>query len=133
MTVSKELYSGCTTNNMNTFAFAFVVHDEIIPQDAEVERSSLNFLPNGEYTQEWVDSLSQSIEDYMKYAPFVETEDGMHTEWYTDYAFRKDVMDNSIGLSTVFTYIGLYLGTVFLIACSVMLALQQLSNANRCV
>ncbi|MCR0252409.1 hypothetical protein MKA62_17365 [[Clostridium] innocuum] len=34
------------------------------------------------------------------------------------------------GMAVTFTYIGIYLGTVFMIASAVILALQQLSQAN---
>lgn len=43
---------------------------------------------------------------------------------------QEDVRENSKGLSVIFTYIGIYLGIVFLLASAVILALQQLSQAN---
>ena len=43
---------------------------------------------------------------------------------------KQDVYDMNKGMAVTFTYIGIYLGTVFMIASAVILALQQLSQAN---
>ena len=43
---------------------------------------------------------------------------------------KDNVYQSSKGLSVTFTYIGIYLGIVFMIASAVILALQQLSNAD---
>lgn len=43
---------------------------------------------------------------------------------------RSDIYANSTGLTVTFTYVGIYLGFVFLLASCVMLALQQLSQAS---
>ena len=40
------------------------------------------------------------------------------------------VKENSIGLSVTVTYVGIYLGMVFILACAAILALQQLSEAS---
>lgn len=42
----------------------------------------------------------------------------------------QEILENSQGIEMMFTYIGLYLGTVFLLSSVVILALQQLSEAN---
>ncbi len=42
---------------------------------------------------------------------------------------RAEIYANSLGLTVTFTYVGIYLGFVFLLASCVMLALQQLSQA----
>lgn len=39
---------------------------------------------------------------------------------------RKLIIDNQAGLGMLFTYVGLYLGVVFLVASAAVLALQQL-------
>ena len=43
---------------------------------------------------------------------------------------RKLIIDNKAGLGMLFTYVGLYLGVVFLVASAAVLALQQLSEAE---
>lgn len=43
---------------------------------------------------------------------------------------RKLIIDNQAGLGMLFTYVGLYLGVVFLVASAAVLALQQLSEAE---
>lgn len=43
---------------------------------------------------------------------------------------KKKVEDNVMGIGMLFTYIGLYLGIVFMISSAAILALQQLSEAE---
>lgn len=47
---------------------------------------------------------------------------------YNTAISKEDVYEQSAGLSTVITYIAIYIGTVFLITCAAVLALQQLSE-----
>lgn len=47
---------------------------------------------------------------------------------YNTTVSKESVYEQSAGLSTVITYIAIYIGTVFLITCAAVLALQQLSE-----
>lgn len=47
---------------------------------------------------------------------------------YSTTISKESVYEQSAGLSTVITYIAIYIGTVFLITCAAVLALQQLSE-----
>lgn len=49
--------------------------------------------------------------------------------WFT--CTKDEVYDNTISMGLLFTYIGLYLGIVFLMAAAAVLALQQLSQADQ--
>lgn len=54
-----------------------------------------------------------------------------HLEYYTDtkYTSKIDIKDDGVGLSALVTFIGLYLGIIFLIASSAILALKELSDS----
>lgn len=43
---------------------------------------------------------------------------------------KSDIKDSSVGLGAVVTFIGLYLGIVFLISCAAVLALKELSESS---
>lgn len=43
---------------------------------------------------------------------------------------KSDIKDSSVGLGAVVTFIGLYLGIVFLISCAAILALKELSESS---
>ena len=47
---------------------------------------------------------------------------------YHTAVYRVEMIEQSAGLSTVITYIAIYIGAVFLITCAAVLALQQLSE-----
>ncbi len=47
---------------------------------------------------------------------------------YNTAVSKRGVYEQSAGLSTIITYIAIYIGTVFLITCAAVLALQQLSE-----
>ena len=43
---------------------------------------------------------------------------------------KSDIYNSSIGLGAMVTFIGLYLGIIFLISCAAILALKELSESN---
>ena len=43
---------------------------------------------------------------------------------------KADIRDSSIGLGAIVTFIGLYLGIIFLISCAAILALKELSESS---
>ena len=47
---------------------------------------------------------------------------------YSAIISKEEVYEQSTGLSTIITYIAIYIGLVFLITCAAVLALQQLSE-----
>ena len=46
------------------------------------------------------------------------------------FVTREAIEEKSIGLSVTVTYVDIYLGMVFILACAAILALQQLSEAS---
>lgn len=56
------------------------------------------------------------------------------TSFYTDYGLtlntKKNIRDASVGLGAIVTFLGLYLGIIFLISCAAILALKELSESS---
>ena len=57
-----------------------------------------------------------------------------NNQFYIDYGItintKKDIRESSIGLGAVVTFLGLYLGIIFLISCAAILALKELSESS---
>lgn len=57
-----------------------------------------------------------------------------NSQFYTDYGVtlntKQDIREASIGLGAVVTFLGLYLGIIFLISCAAILALKELSESS---
>ena len=57
-----------------------------------------------------------------------------NNQFYIDYVIsvdtKKDIREASIGLGAVVTFLGLYLGIIFLISCAAILALKELSESS---
>ena len=71
--------------------------------------------PDGKKLTEKLASVRGDGEDYRLYV-----------NWYT----RQEVYEQSVSLSTIVTYLCIYVGIVFLVACAAVLALQQLTEAS---
>lgn len=58
----------------------------------------------------------------------------VNTKFYTDYGVtlntKKDIREASVGLGALVTFLGLYLGIIFLISCAAILALKELSESS---
>ena len=57
-----------------------------------------------------------------------------NNQFYIDYGIsvdtKKDIRDASVGLGAIVTFLGLYLGIIFLISCAAILALKELSESS---
>ena len=108
-----------TSSNIGYDTFVFIIQDELIPSDA---------LP---YVKAW----NVELKDPTKETAFDQmVNQKLHTKSANHYPFlgrsAQIVKEANKGMSVIFTYIGLYLGIVFMIASAIILALQQLSQAN---
>ena len=56
--------------------------------------------------------------------------DTFHLDYGITYNTKKDIREASIGLGALVTFLGLYLGIVFLISCAAILALKELSESS---
>lgn len=122
-----------TSYDISTFMFGVVVQDELIPDTATMRAMYWNAQ-----LQEDIDSSAFDTDINKKIDTYTENHknpDGSYQTDMTTYNLAnatdaQDVRETSKGLSVIMTYIGLYLGIVFLIASAVILALQQLSQAS---
>ncbi len=53
-----------------------------------------------------------------------------HGIYYFDVESRQDLIDNNVGTSALVTFVGLYLGIIFLISSAAVLALKELSESS---
>lgn len=103
-----------------------VVADNVIPDNALVYTTywnadlNDNIMPQA-FSEYFIDQMNTTYD----------VPEDIHQFLQQYYVEDKDsAMEASKGMSVVFTYIGIYLGIVFMIASAVVLALQQLSSAN---
>lgn len=121
---SYENISVATSSSINNYILAMVVPDEIIPENADKHEiiwnvDTTNSITDLEFANYFMDILPGGSEN-------ASTEE--FPGFY--YSTKQDIYDVNKGMSVILTYIGIYLGTVFMIASAVILALQQLSQAN---
>lgn len=101
-------------SNIGFFVVPDSIPDSIIDKNAEK-----NTLLIGNYSttdKEKIEYMENKIVDYRK--------EGIPITAYT----KQDVREASVGLSSIVTFIGLYLGIIFLISSSAILALKELSD-----
>lgn len=115
-----------TTVAVGENAIMFVVNDSMIPKTTPLVSITWNVnLKEGasdETFSDMVDTKLSILNDSLPGEEFLQPTGASAT--------KSEVYMNSKGLSVMFTYIGIYLGIVFLIASAVILALQQLSQAS---
>lgn len=130
MTISNqeyELINLGTSANTGTAALAVVVNDKDIPADAPLYSIYWNVTLNESVDISGFDDvMSTKISEYNK------TANENNRPAFNNYGSvtSQYVKENSKGLSVIMTYIGIYLGLIFLMASAVILALQQLSQAS---
>ena len=56
--------------------------------------------------------------------------DTFYLDYGITYNTKKDIREASIGLGALVTFLGLYLGIIFLISCAAILALKELSESS---
>lgn len=121
-----EMVNLGTTVNTSTAIICVCVADENIPATAELDHMYWNVnVKAGVNPGQFAQMVDQRIKEYNESRNSSET-----GPYLTGVGTTADeVRENSKGLSVVMTYIGLYLGLIFLLASAVILALQQLSQA----
>lgn len=76
----------------------------------------------------WKGNAQKVSQRYTKYLKQLITSGKMSNSPYSATISKEEVYEQSTGLSTIMTYIAIYIGLVFLITCAAVLALQQLSE-----
>lgn len=114
-----------TNESINGSFMILVVNDAIIPKNAKISEIYWNVdLKEGITEEQFAKHFHEKMQIQLEQHP----EENVFPSYMQ--ATKQDVYDVNKGMSVVFTYIGIYLGTVFMIASAVILALQQLSQAN---
>lgn len=105
-------------NHQNTGIF--VVPDAVIKEDAvEIEHLL------GNYTVDTKEERQKIENEIIDATGNVNIEDSLYPALNT----RLKISESTVGLGAIVTFIGLYLGVVFLISSAVILALKQLSES----
>lgn len=122
-----EMINLGTTANTGTTALAFVVNDQMIPKDTALYSLYWNVTLN-----EFVDlsAFDDIMNERIRAYNIEASENNQPTFNNYGSVTAQYVKENSKGLSVIMTYIGIYLGLIFLMASAVVLALQQLSQAS---
>ncbi len=122
-----EMINLGTSAGTGTAALAVVVNDNVIPKNTPLSSVYWN-VTLSERTD--ISNFQDDMTD--KITAFNDTADANQQPRLNSYSSvtAEYVKENSKGLSVVMTYIGLYLGLIFLMASAVILALQQLSQAS---
>lgn len=114
-----------TSLQIGSISFGVVVDDSLIPQDAVPLYSFWNAnLKSEDKIDDFRTMATAKINDYFT----INESSYIFSDQYG--SFKDTVEANSIGMSVMFTYIGIYLGVVFIVASAVILALQQLAQAD---
>ena len=85
-------------------------------------------LENNEFAYQYIIANYKSTDAYIQKSLndkilYLDYPNGIH------FTSKLDIADNSTGLSALVTFIGLYLGIIFLISSSAILALKELSDS----
>lgn len=117
------LYTTAKTDTNTTYA---VVLDSMIDQTTLKNQSICNIDLKDTITPlQFNQIFNECLEQHNGFAK-MEAYQNMTFTWFD----ADSVRSNSIGMSVLFTYVGIYLGIVFLIASAAILALQLLSQAE---
>ena len=119
----KEGFISMSTSHTNVGIV--IVPDSCLLTDNMKERSFLaaNYNANTDEEKEKIEELFSSSD-----SGFVQNlaNNGLEIDGFT----KISLMEASVGLATIVTFIAIYLGIIFLIASSAILALKQLTDAS---
>ncbi len=93
----------------------------VLPDSAFVNsKKTFEFLV-ADYNEE-TDKIEEMVNDLINKDYYKNTNLTINT--------KSDIRDSSVGLGAIVTFIGLYLGIIFLISCAAILALKELSESS---
>ncbi len=104
---------------------AIVVNDEDIPADAGWYYSILNVMyPEG------IGQPETAEEQFASFTEDVRASSDMQTMPISLAQTRTQVIDQSVGMTTIVSYLAIYIGLILVVACAAILAIQQLTGAS---
>ena len=105
----------------DTYMVTVILNDKII-QSLKIDYSTLYLNIN------WKGNAQKASKHYNEHLKQMIANSKMKNSPYSATFSKEEVYEQSTGLSTIMTYIAIYIGLVFLITCAAVLALQQLSE-----
>ena len=94
-----------------------VLPDNVLKDEQKIRNQIIaDYNGNPDDIESIINSITKSNQFYIDYGISVDT--------------KKDIREASIGLGAVVTFLGLYLGIIFLISCAAILALKELSESS---
>ena len=111
----------CMVTAAKTDMGTIVLNDEAI-HSLKIDHSTLYLNLN------WKGNAQKVSKQYTEHLKRRITEGKISKTPYATVFSKEEVYEQSTGLSTIITYIAIYIGLVFLITCAAVLALQQLSE-----
>ncbi len=110
------------TTNITSNTITFIVDDRIVFKDIVTAYQAINMNVKDETKiADMQAQLDQEVSSQLS---------AHEGSFYYSLTSRQDVMDASKGTAVITTYIGIYLGIVFMLSSVTLLALQQLTKAN---
>lgn len=106
----------------------------IVPDDVDLAKDSSStrevLLANYANPEE-AEIIDRKLYSISNLLHSVKEDDGTsHSVYYYSASTRQDIIDNNVGTSALVTFVGLYIGIIFLISSAAVLALKQLSESS---
>jgi putative ABC transport system permease protein len=109
------------TTSVATNSGMLVVNDDAVPSGTLVYSSLLNVdYTSADAEEQWANGVEKVAEEF--------GEDGASRIGV--FETKQQVHDQGIGLTTVVSYLAIYIGFVLVVACAAILAIQQLTAAS---
>lgn len=94
-----------------------VLPDEVLnDKEASFNRIIADYNGDSNKVEDKLDSIMNS--------------DNFFSDYFVTYNTKSDLREASVGLGALVTFLGLYLGIIFLISCAAILALKELSESS---
>ena len=104
---------------------AVIVNDNEIPADAPWYYSILNVMyPEG------AGQPDAAEEQFVSFTDAVQASTDTQTMPISLAQTRISVIDQSVGMTTIVSYLAIYIGLILVVACAAILAIQQLTGAS---
>ena len=113
----KAIYGFYEMGSQETETGFIVLPDETLNDKQKFRNQMIaDYKDDSNITEEKLNSIIENDTFYLDYG--------------ITYNTKKDIREASIGLGALVTFLGLYLGIIFLISCAAILALKELSESS---
>lgn len=107
-------------DDSETYQHEYLIGNYKNPENAEEIEQQIYSLDNRFFT------IKPDDENYEE----AETGKADNNFYYYNVETKQDIIDNNVGTSALVTFVGLYLGIIFLISSAAVLALKELSESS---